>query len=489
MPRTIAVGLAHDPGKGQVDLILLPGEKPPEARAGLTVYVPPDLAGALYMLRVAFATHPAIATLGAATVVGSDPVWTPAIETRLIEFLEDLGNCPLDSWQGAFNAIGHGQKMASGSTSAHFAGSLAGKPAICIGAGPSATPETLAHIARLQGNHFVFACDAMTHACRYAGITPHFVTMLERVPEMLPLIKGAARESTLIATVVVDQEAPRAFDKVIWWWSSDDICEWLVPGLPPANCGRSSGTLAIGAALAAGCSPIYLVGHDLAYGPDAASHATTAHADATEGQRLKDSRARDGVYEMTTTTVPGWGADPVLTNGAWQLMRQDIAFMVAEAVAQDVISAQNGAGARIEGVRPGSLPEFGPLERVSPPDLPPSSAVDPMTRIPAILTDCARAAEIADGVLWCLETGPCNLAALAAALGVSKLSSPENKPLFQYVLRTIQNNLYLRLCMRASEVRDPEVLQRECLAIQARSIRSMCQRMILDLKCLIASNR
>jgi hypothetical protein len=484
MPRTIAVGLEHDPGKGQVDLILLPGETPPEARPGLTTYVPPDLAAALYMLRIAFASHADISTLGGATVVGSDPIWTPAIETRLIEFLEDLGNCPLDSWQGAFNAIKNGPRIAAGHTSAGLAGSLAGKPAICLGAGPSVTPEVLAHVARLQGNHYIFACDAMTHACRYAGITPHFVTMLERVPEMLPLVLGADPSTTLIAMPVIDPKCVAEFQRVCWWWGGDDLYSWLDPTQAIFDCGRSSGTLAIGAAIAAGCSPIYLIGHDLAYARDGTGHSTTAHNDATVGQRVLDQMPTCGLYTLETAEVPGWDGAPVKTNGFWQLFRGDIESMVAGSPAR-FISAQNGAGARIAGVEPGELPAFGPLERVEPtPALPPSSVVDPLTKVPSLLSDLAAIAETADRACWTLSRGPKDLDHIAKRLAVSKMVSAGNIRLFQYVFRALNSSLSLRLHLRAHVVRDPEQIQRDCLAILARSLPPLSRCLVRDLETL-----
>jgi hypothetical protein len=488
MSRTIAVGLEHDPGKGQVDLVLLPGETPPEARPGLTTYVAPDLAGALYMLRVAFSSHPEIATLGGATVVGSDPVWTPAIETRLIEFLEDLGNCPLDSWQGARNAILNGPRIASGHTSTGLAGSLVGKPAICIGAGPSATPEALAHVARLQGNHYIFACDAMTHACRYAGITPHFVTLLERIPEMLPLVLGADPQTTLIATPVIDPKCVAEFQRVLWWWTGDDVYAWIDPTQPIFDCGRSSGTMSVGAAIIAGCSPIYLIGHDLAYSPEGIGHSPTAHGDAIRLQRDADQMPEAGMYTLGNAEVPGWDGAPVRTNGFWQLFRGDIEAMIAGSRAV-VISAQKGQGARIAGVEPGELPLYGPLERVDPtPPFPASGVVDPQTRIPSLLGDLARLRSVADRALWTLERGPKDLDQIAGKLAVSKIVSPENARLFQYVLRALNSSLALRLYLRCETARDPVQVQRDGLAILARAILALVRRLTADLEAMHATS-
>ncbi len=238
MPRTIAIGRSFDPGLGQVDLVILPGDPIPPARPGLTVHHGPGLEQIMRSMRGAFASHRSIASLGGAEVLGTHP-WREPIETRLCEFLEDLGNTSIDSLDGAVNAIRNGQHLVSGSTSAGLAGALRGFPAICIGAGPSATPKALAQIAELQTTHYIFACDAMTHACAKAGIIPHFVTLLERVVEMHPLVKGAHPDSILLAMPVAHPDCVAEFTKHCWFFGGDDLYPWLAPNIPVSFCGRS----------------------------------------------------------------------------------------------------------------------------------------------------------------------------------------------------------------------------------------------------------
>ena len=480
MGRTIAVGRAFDPGKGLTDLVLLPGEEIPPARAGLTVYQPETLDSALVALRLTFAKHAAIATLGGATVAGEHP-WREAIERRLIEFLEDLGNCPQDSLEGAVNAIRNGASIAEGYNSAGLAGALAGKAAICIGAGPSATPEALAKIREIQGTHYIFACDAMVEACAKAGIVPHFVTMLERVPEMIPLVEHADPASTFIAMPVVDPRCAAKFTRTVWYWGGDDLYTWLHPGIAQSACGRSSGTLSVGAALAAGCNPVYLVGHDLAYGPDRAGHSTAAHFDAADGQRKKDEAATDGYYEGEQWTVAGYSGQPVLTNGAWSLMRGDIELMVADCPDRRVISAQDGMGAAISGVISGPLPEPGGEKVSARPTIMPVPVLDPRGRLPSIRDDISRIMAVANRAQTLLYRPETKLNEIAAALAIGAIVSAENRPLFRYVTRTIATSLSLRLHLRAEGAHNAAELQRECLALQASTYIGLCHRMILEL--------
>ncbi len=478
MGKTIAVGLAHDPGRGDCDLILLPGEEQPPLREGLRVFIPESLPDALMALRLAYADHSEIATLGSARVVG-DHEWTAAIETRLIEFLEDLGNCVMDSWEGVRNAIRNGARIASGSTSRELYGSLKGKPAICIGAGPSASPEVMRKIAALADSHYIFCCDAMTHACRDAGFVPHFVTMLERVPEMLPLVDGADPGSTLLAMPVVDPACVARFTRACWFWGGDDLYRWLEPTIPLATCGRSSGTLAVAAAAQAGCSPIYLVGHDLSYGPDRAGHTSAAHRVAIEGQVEKDEKAGGGLYETTYTTVPGYSG-PVVTNGAWNLMRGDIESLAVLYRGQVFLSAQNGMGARLAGIPSGPLPEPSPWTCPAPVELPCGGLVDPRSRLESVRSDARRMAETADALLAALAPEDADLNQLAADHVVSRMVSPENAALFRYALRTVYSNLTLRLHLWAEIRIDKRQLQRDCLAVLAVSLRSLTRQLEED---------
>jgi hypothetical protein len=483
MGRTIAVGLAHDPKMGATDLILLPGEETPPLRPGLRVFIPETLADALMGLRMAYAEHADIATLGSAKVVGTHE-WTAAIETRLIEFLEDLGNCVMDSWEGVRNGIRNGARIASGSTSRELAGAFRGKPAICIGAGPSASPDVMKRIAALADSHYIFSCDAMTHACRDAGFVPHFVTMLERVPEMLPLVEGADPSSTLLAMPVVDPACVARFTRVCWFWGGDDLYKWLDPSIPLATCGRSSGTLAVAAAALAGCSPIYLVGHDLAYGPDRAGHTPVAHREAVDGQVKKDANAGGGLYETTYTTVPGYNGSQVYTNGAWNLMRGDIESMVALYPAQVFLSAQNGMGARLAKVPSVPLPEPSPWTCPVPAVLPPSTVPDPRARLDSIRADCARLVEHAKATLDALGPEGANLNNLAAELAINRIVSPENSALFCYALRTVIHTMTLRMHLWDGICPVPRQLQRDCLAVLATSMLGVAHHLEEDFPCL-----
>ncbi len=462
---TIAIGSAFDPGHGPTVLILPPGQTPPDYRPGLKCITADTLPEALNALRLHYASHESIAKLGGAEIVGDHP-WRDAIESRLCEFFQDLGNCPIDSWTGAANAINNLSRLSKGSTSSALPGLYAGFPAICIGAGPSATPEKLKEIAALSRTHVVFVADCMLDACRKAGFDPHYVCMLERLPETVEFVQNVNPKATgLICTTVVSNASVERFDRVCFWWSADAICTWLDPSQTQHNLGRSCGTLSIAAALLSGCSPVYLVGHDLSYGPNTATHCPGTHEIAVGYQRVSETRPRNpGEYCRELVSLPGYSGEPVLSNGIWSTMLGDISHIVAEYPERVVLSAQDGRGAAIPGVSPGCLPE---VDASSPtaPRLPPMipSNVPATGRVESLLADLDR-----------LISGPISAPLEPESLAIGRFVSPVNAALFRYVFRSVTSSLLCRLHLRAAE---GEAVQIGCLRALKRAYVAVCNHM------------
>ncbi len=479
--RTVAVGLSADPGHGRVDLILLPGECPPDDRAGLAFYSPENLQAALHLVRLIFADHSEILTLAHTDVVGTaNPEWTAAIEERLALFIEDLGNSVFDCWEGARNVIRNGDRFKGAPTSDQLAGALNGKPAICLAAGPSATPEMLARIRGLKATHIVFCAEVMLGACRKAGFAPDFVTIVERPQGTHEFVKGGlASDSTLIATSVVDPRTVDEFPRVIWWRGGDRHYDWLFPAdSVPRMVGRSTGVLSVAAAVLAGCNPIYLVGHDLAYGPGHTTHCATVHPTAPGMLAASEKNVPD-CYGREQLEAEGWDGGTVYTNGFWQLFRQDIETILADAPEPRpcVLSCQDGKGARIAGVHPGEFPAsrfHAPM--LIRPRIPGSSLPSPRERVASILEDSERLLRAALDVCADLDFPPAaDLNDVAAGIAISKHVTPANAPLWQYIFQTTNHALALRLALRPETFRD-------CLRLLAGTMIKMCQMVQEDLK-------
>ncbi len=476
MTHILAVGARSIPPSGPTTALLFPGESAPDPRPGLTVHPVQDLQSALFTIRQLYADPRSIASLGAVEVVGTDEISRAAIESRLAEFIEDLGNCAIDSWDGALNAFRNGARLANGWTSAGLIDALAGKPAICLGAGPSATPEALAEIAELSRSHYVFASDSMLGACKAAGFTPHFATMIERPLAMHQVVAGLGKGTTLIAPPVIDPACASEFERVLWWWAGDALYAWLGPDLPAVSPGRSAGTLSVAAAILAGCSPIYLVGHDLAYAPGRVGHCSSAHALAVDTQKEEDAKPDGGRYGSRKFEVPGYSGHPVWTCGLWNLFRGDIESTVANNPRYKVYSAGKYRGAAIAGVEVRDLPT-GALHWRLPamPDIPRSWLPDPRDRLESFAKDVIAMHRRAALAVQFLEgAAKPDYKEIAEHLAVRSWCSTGNSALFDYLLRPLNYSLALRLTMR------PET-QPGCIGILARTLVALAHRISEDI--------
>lgn len=302
----------------------------------------------LFLLRRRYADHREIATLASTELVANDPALVDQVEERLALYFNDIGNCFQDAWQGVRNALGHRARLARCPTTEDLVGHYSGMPAVVLGAGPGVDTRWDA-IAEARRGALLFVCDAMVRPCMARGIVPDFVCAIERLPDVYDCMVGIDKTGmTLIAPAVIE---PRLVDdfagRVIWAWRACLLEQWTAPAVRPCNVGHSSGTLAVGAAALAGCSPIYLVGHDLCM-QGGETHSATADAMV---QLTAANLDRD--YFHTRIATQNWCGAPVTTINLWQMLRADIEHILAEHPRQSVILT--GDGLAIRGAQPGEL--------------------------------------------------------------------------------------------------------------------------------------
>ncbi len=474
---TIYIGVGDHPGicNGD-DIIVLPGECVPLG-TGARIHPVSSLADCLEVIRGRFPTHEAIATMGSTKIVYNFPSsygirdeWTRAINELLEQILDYMGNCALDSWIGARNAIKNGPYLETCPNLESLHNALEGSPAVCVGAGPTAQRQ-LRDIDPCR--QFVFACDAM--AAGMCSIS-QFVCMVERVEACVDLVKDIAGEgSRLIAPPVIDPRVATAFKgKCLWWLGSDPISTWLAPGASTATSGRSSGVLTIAAALLAGCNPIYLVGHDLAY-DNGVSHAAAAHALCPldhNGTPATDSH----ILHTKRYQTPANGGGTVETCGIFQLFRHDIEVLLASYPGRTVINC--GGLSKIRGTVMGELPKsYKPV-------VDPCFLINPIKNwqpeIPRLIANMNRIQRDCEKIMIRLDIDP-DTAAIAESLAVSKMVDADVSPLFNYIFRALSNNLNLRLHFRISHGYDQNKAHRSVLRSLASTMHAMCDRMITEL--------
>ncbi len=455
--------------------------------ASARIYNYKTLPELLNALRYEFGQHSAVTSLAGATIIDDLPIapelentrkeWSLAIQNQLANLFEGLGNCPADSWEGAKNIISNGETIAKSTHSGHFFNALERVPAICLAAGPSAQ-QYLPQLERLQDSHAIFTCDAMLNACVDHGIVPQYVTALERVPFLYKFFeRSASSGTTLIAPPVLHPSAFNCFNnQSIMWWAPDDIYRWIDPNVIQATAGRSAGTLSVAAALHAGCNPIYLVGHDLAY-KDGKTHADS-FTRVLPPEEYKITSTIDPYYMQHRTPKNGGG--DIDTTGAWQMFRADIELIISMYPGRSVVNINRDEGAVINGTSGGWLPLGGLGGIVSKPRLPASGIADIRLRIPSIRADLDKLEYAARGYADAIESAETrkDLDLIARGLAVGSIVSKENVWLFRYALRNIYHSLRMRMYLRQDE---GTFSQASALRILTRTIPGMCNLMRREL--------
>lgn len=215
----------------------------------------------------------------------------------------------------------------------------AGLPAILCSAGPSLVKE-LPLIKQLQDRAIIIAADGALAALVRAGIRPHLVTAVDSSELITHHVEGFDLPSThLVAHVVLHPSAMKAWTgpKAMAHRDGDHFSQ-LGLELPTFDVSLSSGNMAFRLAQYMGCNPIVLVGQDLSYAADGASHAAgTRHAERGLLEALP-SQAQ---------LVPSNDGQMVRTQYGWFTYLSDMSRRVSETNAR-VINTSLG-GARIEG--------------------------------------------------------------------------------------------------------------------------------------------
>lgn len=303
----------------------------------------------IFSLRQDYCTALGVASIVNLDLRAKDPQLVEYIDREMAWFFDDLGNCFYDCWDGVRNAMGNGHLLATGPTTGDLRGKFAGLPAIVLGAGPGAADRWDA-IKASRGHAVLIVCDVMLHACLARGIVPDFVSAIERVPATYETMVGPSKAGmTLVAPPVIE---PRVVDdfggNVIWCWRGCGLETWVDHRIPRNNFGRSCGVQGIAVALLAGCSPVYLVGHDLCM-QGGATHCGGAHeqTNATAGNLDRDE------YHRRSPAKSISGRD-VETIHLWGMFKSDIEHIAKEHPAQIVINT--GDGLAIEATQHGEVP-------------------------------------------------------------------------------------------------------------------------------------
>lgn len=270
--------------------------------------------------------------------------------------IDSLGNDIKDSLIGLKQNLENLKHLSESRNPANLRGELKDVPAIVVAAGPSLN-KNIQHLKKAQGKAVIIAVDTIVTRLVTEGIIPDFVCSIERgslVYEYFYKDKNIPGNVTLVAPLLID---PRVFDSfkgelLLPFRTEVNEFRWLqhilgIEGNVGMLMGMSCAHVAFGTAQLLGCSPITLIGQDLAYGSeDGETHASgTSYDKLTLSSSNKDD-------ELTE----GYSGGLVRTTRIWSLFRYWYERTIKE-INLDVINATEG-GAKINNTRQMSLEEM-----------------------------------------------------------------------------------------------------------------------------------
>lgn len=202
-----------------------------------------------------------------------------------------------------------------------LANAMRSVPVVLCGAGPSLTKQ-LPILNELSGQIFLMAAGSAMNAVTQAGVIPHVGGAVDHTPAQ------ASRQLTSFAFEVPAFYQNRFYDKAFTQWHGPllfmtgsggyRVSEWFEKELEIENAeqivmGVSTTNFLLEIAGFLGCSPIVLVGVDLAYTEDSRYAAgVSAHPTDQKERHAELNSKRDNLL-----AVPGMDGKDVYTNTVW----------------------------------------------------------------------------------------------------------------------------------------------------------------------------
>ena len=259
---------------------------------------------------------------------------------RLGTSLEDM----LDGLQNHYRNVD--QAMTCNSLS-ELKGKYTGYPAIIVASGPS-LDKNIHQLKEAQDKALIITCDASYAACVSNGVKPDAIASIERYsptydffykdrefPQDLVLVGPALLWPELLENFPGKKMLmAKNYSGLEGWWSE------LLPNLQYLDMGHSCATAAYAVAVEAGCSPVILIGQDLAYTDDK-FHTDSIH------EQFGSANVGGTVEGVDDLMVEGIDGKPVRTSDTFNLFR----FFFEENIAINgvpVVDATEG-GAKIAG--------------------------------------------------------------------------------------------------------------------------------------------
>lgn len=206
----------------------------------------------------------------------------------------NYGNDPKDSIIGIENMLENLEVIIESPGINLLQNKFANKPAVVVSCGPS-LDKNKHLLAGLADKALIIAADSALKPLLHMGIAPHMVAALEREIEVVQLFEGIRPQDSmntyLAACPVVYNEVYQTYcgPNIIVYRNFDHF-KWLGIDRGILTIKSSAGNMAFKIAEYLGCSPIILIGQDLAISPDGKTNADNASLGTEQISYLKEKR-------------------------------------------------------------------------------------------------------------------------------------------------------------------------------------------------------
>ncbi|GAA4718713.1 motility associated factor glycosyltransferase family protein [Brevibacillus fulvus] len=238
-----------------------------------------------------------------------------------------------------------------------------GKPIICVASGPSLDKQ-IPLLRQVKGKALIICAESALRVLLRNGITPDIVGILERGPNSYEISiqdLEIPEETALMGLMVMDERIPRAWNKHVVPVFKDNIAHSRILSKALGDMGtlyngNSVAHLNFSIAHYFGGSPIVLIGQDLAFSEEGATHSKDSlymlHADPqvleNERKQLQEGLREDVGFFDRTVYLDGYYGGKVRSKELWRQFLSWMEHLIAVLPTPLVINATEG-GAYIRG--------------------------------------------------------------------------------------------------------------------------------------------
>lgn len=219
---------------------------------------------------------------------------------------------PYDAYRGAENIFKNIDQVLQMPAFRKASGSWAGKSAVLVASGPSLS-QSIPVLQKIQDRVLIIACPSALSLLLKNNIRPHIWLNIERDENVGDLFKDLPHKPKhiFVAPPLVHPKCFEFNSGFNTYLPSDGLFSRWLPLGEPVDFGHSAANAAFRILQILGCAEIYLVGQDLSYAPDQASHAEGAWE---ETKRFSENLQKENRQVLQ---VEGNNGTAITTNLYW----------------------------------------------------------------------------------------------------------------------------------------------------------------------------